>query len=112
MTTSITDITRGTLSDEVSLEDLRDWLALYQWDLSDHDKEFADELDVALTFLDDGYIDKESFRATLSLALRRRTWGEAKIVLASESTDVAYPAKSTTSGTATNYAERLVFMAA
>ena len=66
MTLSIQDVYRRYLGREYSLEQLRDWLALNQWELPIHDRELADEADVALVHLDDGYGTERDLRARLS----------------------------------------------
>jgi hypothetical protein len=71
MTTSIVDIYRSFLSGGASLDELRDWLALYQWQLSEGEEDLADEADVALTHLDDGYSDEFDLRLRLGVVLER-----------------------------------------
>ena len=69
MATSTINIVRMYLGDEISLDALREWLALHQWELDRSDLDLADSVDVALTYLDDGYIDLRLFRANLAIAV-------------------------------------------
>lgn len=78
MTISIEDICRLYLKRDIQLAELRDWMALYQWDLSDYYREFADDIDVALAHLDDAYIDEDSLRSHLRSLLERRNMQVAK----------------------------------
>ena len=71
MTTSIQDVYGQYLKREIPLDQVRDWLALNQWDLSGPDRDLADEADVALVHLDDGYSNEESLRVRLSLVLEQ-----------------------------------------
>ena len=73
MTASILEMFRLYLRREASLDDLREWLALNQWDLSAEDEELADDVDVALVHLDDGYIDEQFLRHQLAYVLERHT---------------------------------------
>lgn len=61
------------LRQSISLEDFREWLALNQWDLPPDQQELADEADVALAHLDDGYGDEFDLRSRLAGVLERRT---------------------------------------
>ena len=73
MPASIWDVYRQYLGRMISLDELRDWLALHQWNLSDEDEDLADEADVALAHLDDGYGDEDDLRFRLSSTFERRT---------------------------------------
>ncbi len=70
MIASMQQLYREYLRREVSLDDLRDWLAMNQWELSGLDEELADEADVALAHLDDGYGDEEHLRSRLAFVLQ------------------------------------------
>ena len=71
MNISIQTLFRQYLRMQGSIADLRDWLALYQWNLSESDQVLADEADVALAHLDDGYGDEVDLRERLALVLER-----------------------------------------
>ena len=73
MTASILDIYRQYLGRVISLDQVRDWLALNQWDLSEPDLDLADEADVALVHLDDGYSNEDLLRVRLSSVLEQYT---------------------------------------
>lgn len=73
MNLSIDDICRSYLRRAIPLESLRDWLALYQWDLSKYDTDLADDLDVVLVHFDDSYIDEISLRTHIAESLERRS---------------------------------------
>jgi len=79
MNLSIEDIYRMYLKRNIALDRLRDWLALYQWGLSEYEQELADEADVALAHLDDGFIDEESLRLRFQAALEHHTYSVASI---------------------------------
>ncbi len=70
MIASVQQLYREYLRREVSLDDLRDWLTLNQWDLNGLDEELADAADVALAHLDDGYGDEEHVRSRLAFVLQ------------------------------------------
>ena len=65
MTVSMMEILRQYLGREISLEALRDWLALNQWDLPPQKQELADKADFGLAYLDDGYADEDFLRRSL-----------------------------------------------
>lgn len=73
MNASVQQLYREYLRREVSIDDLRDWLALNQWELNGLDEELADEVDVALAHLDDGYGDEDHLRSRLAFVLRMHT---------------------------------------
>ncbi len=73
MAAVILEMFRQYLRREADLDDLREWLALYQWDLSAEDEELADDADVALAQFDDGYITENFLRYRLQYALEART---------------------------------------
>ena len=57
---------------DASLADLREWLAVYQWDLPRYAKKLAGILDIELAHLDDGYINENSLRDSLTSLLEIR----------------------------------------
>ena len=58
----------------IGLRPIREWLALNQWDGVDSaTKRLVDELDSAIVYLEDGYIDDESFRQWLIVLLDQYT---------------------------------------
>ena len=65
MTTSIMGILRQYLQRNASLADLREWLALNQWDLPPQEQEIADIADFGLAQLDNGYADEDFLRRSL-----------------------------------------------
>ena len=71
MAISIQELFRQYFRMEGSIAELRDWLALYQWNLSESDQVLADEADVALAHLDDGFSDEVALRERLALVLER-----------------------------------------
>lgn len=73
MTSSIHQLYREYLRREISLERVRDWLTLNQWELNGREEELADEADVALAHLDDGYGDEENLRSRLAFVLAKHT---------------------------------------
>ena len=73
MTPSIQQLYREYLRRETPLEKVRDWLALNQWELHGLEEELADEADVALAHLDDGYGDEEHLRSRLAFVLAKNT---------------------------------------
>ena len=73
MTPSIQQIYREYLRRETPLAELRNWLALNQWELHGLEEELADEVDVALAHLDDGYGDEEHLRVRLAFVLAKHT---------------------------------------
>lgn len=73
MTPSIQQLYREYLRRETPLEKVRDWLALNQWELHGLEEELADEVDVALAHLDDGYGDEEHLRSRLAFVLAKHT---------------------------------------
>lgn len=73
MPASIEEIYREYLRRSISLDDFREWLALNQWDLPGEQQELADEADVALVHLDDGYGNEDDLRARLAAVLERCT---------------------------------------
>lgn len=79
MPASIEQVYREYLHWSISLDDLREWLALNQWDLPEEQQELADEADVALVHLDDGYGDEDDIRERLAAVLARRTIRTVKI---------------------------------
>ena len=81
MTISIQDIYRHYLRRQASLAELRDWLALNQWSLSRDDQILADEADVALAHLDDGYGDEDYVRCRLAKALENQTITTTRVTL-------------------------------
>ena len=70
--TSIVGIIQQYLRRDVSLADLREWLAVYQWDLPRYAKTLAAILDVEVAYLDDGYINENSLRCRLTSLLEIR----------------------------------------
>ena len=73
MIASVQQLYREYLRREVSIDDLREWLALKQWELNGLDEELADEADVALAHLDDGYGDENHLRNRLAFVLQTNT---------------------------------------
>ena len=73
MTPSIQQLYREYLRRETPLENVRNWLVLNQWELHGLEEELADEVDVALAHLDDGYGDEEHLRVRLAFVLARHT---------------------------------------
>ena len=73
MTPSIRQLYREYLRRETPLEKVRDWLALNQWELYGLEEELADEADVALAHLDDGYGAEEHLRSRLAFVLAKHT---------------------------------------
>ena len=65
MTTSILGIVREYLDRTIELASLREWLALNQWDLTGADRNLADDVDVAIAYLDNGYSSEPDFRLNL-----------------------------------------------
>ena len=67
--TSLIEMCRDFLSDRSSLDDLRNWLAVNQWNLDAAEQELADAVDVAIVHLDDGYSENHEMRHRIKLAL-------------------------------------------
>ncbi len=82
MVVSIEEIIRRYLREEMPLAHLREWVAIHQWDLSsEEDETLADEIDVAITHLDDGYGDEEDVRHRLAIVLERHTTMTTRLVV-------------------------------
>lgn len=73
MTVSIIDVLRQYLHRDLTLDEFRDWLAVYQWDLQKSDQRIADEVDVVLVHMDDGYTDEYELRNHLASILEINT---------------------------------------
>lgn len=84
MNLAIEVICRLYLRSVLSLQHLRDWLALYQWDLSDYDTNLATDLNVVLVHFDDGHIDEVSLRARIAEFLERRSLPYVRLDLVDE----------------------------
>ncbi|MDO8532700.1 MAG: hypothetical protein Q7T26_11170 [Dehalococcoidia bacterium] len=69
MTLPIEDILRRYLHREVELKRLREWLALFQWDLDAERQALADEADEAIVRFDDGHIREDDVRQWLATVL-------------------------------------------
>ena len=69
--TSIIEMCQKFLSDQASLDELRDWLAVYQWSLKGAEEDLADAIDVAIVHLDDGYSDEYALRYRFVLAIEQ-----------------------------------------
>lgn len=69
MTLPIEDILRRYLRREVELKRLREWLALFQWDLDAERQALADEADEAIVRFDDGHIREDDIRQWLGTVL-------------------------------------------
>ena len=74
MAVTILEMFRLYLGEKAVLDDLREWLAPYQWDLTVEDEELADKADVALAHFDDGYTDEQALRYQLQYAVETRTY--------------------------------------
>ena len=72
MNLPIEDIARLYFNRAVSLPELRDWLAVNQWDLSQYDNELVDDIDTLLARMDDGYIDEATLRTLLGNRIEKR----------------------------------------
>lgn len=69
MLVSVAETFRKYLRRDASLEDLREWLALNQWDLPEDEQSLVDEADAGLAHLDDGYGTETDFRIRLLAVL-------------------------------------------
>lgn len=69
MTLQIEDSLRLYLRREVELKHLREWLALFQWDLDAERQALADEADEAIVRFDDGHISEDDVRQWMATVL-------------------------------------------
>jgi len=83
MTSSIQQLYREYLRRETPLEKVRDWLATNQWELHGLEEGLADELDVALAHLDDGYGDEEHLRSRIAFVLAKHTVQTVQLYISS-----------------------------
>ena len=102
MNASFQEIVRRYLRKELTLDELRDWLVFNQWDLFEEDQQLADEVDVALIHLDDGYGEEQDLRIRLSMALDRFSMSFAYLELSLERWDLITIAPASCDSTTTS----------
>ena len=100
MTILLHDLVSYYLRGQVAVARLRDWLAEFQWDLDDAARAFADEVDEALLYLDDGHICEEDLRSWLLWVLDRFSNGFAEFTIALDTSEIAIPTSSFTATSA------------
>ena len=69
--TSLISVCDAYTSGSGALADVREWLALHQWELEGPLEDLADALDVAIVHLDDGYLDEIQFRQRIEAEVEK-----------------------------------------
>jgi hypothetical protein len=105
------EMIRLYLAGRLSLPEIWDWLAVYQWDLTGYDESLAKEVEDALVYYNDNYLSENDVRIWLSTLLEART---TKSVQYSWLTPPPLPSKvarfSESMGTSTSASERSVLV--
>ncbi|HLF08395.1 MAG TPA: hypothetical protein VI789_03495 [Dehalococcoidia bacterium] len=84
MAFTVDEMLKRYVRGESSLGDLREWLALEQWDLREEERELVDEVDGALVDLASGYVDHVGLREHISFLLRQYTTQFVQVSLGDE----------------------------
>ncbi len=78
MNTSIYEITRQYLNGDISLNALREWVELNDWALTGLEEGLADEIEVALVHVADGFATEDDFRDRIAAYFEKLLQGEVR----------------------------------